>query len=408
MPETHDWLQRTSPAFRLMIATSWLAPDLWQENQDEAIREAIEAGPDWKEYLFLVVDRHRTPALSWAALSRLPGLEVPESARQELQKRSDACRMQAVKHCLLLAEVLKSFNRAGIPVMTLKGPMLSYELYGDVGLRQSKDLDLAVTLDNIDRAKACLKNLGWHLDSTWFLMTPRQWESCLRQESQLGFVHSSAGFALELHWRNWWDTPDLTSAAWDRSISSVWRGCSFQAMNSIDLALYLCSHGAQHFWSRSKWLGDLARVHAAGRVDWEAAFDEAQRTGQVRVLLAGLRLLDQVYGFPLPVLPANPWMDLPPLLIEMPLQSLKAPEESTIHSVLALPRYRFRLAHYERLLRPRKTWRDSLSQLLYHREDFRDLRLPDRLFWGYVLLRPILWAWRWARPSSSGTRESKA
>src|ERR1035437_6436605 len=95
------------------------------------------------EYLRLV-DRHRTPALSWAALKRVPGLEIPDEARQQLQKRSEACRRKAVKHSMLLAGVLKSFHRAGIPVMTLKGPLLSLELYGDVGLRQSHDLDLMV------------------------------------------------------------------------------------------------------------------------------------------------------------------------------------------------------------------------------------------------------------------------
>ena len=66
MPES-SWLEATSPAFRLMIATSWLAPDSWMDRQKLAIRQAIEAGPDWTEYIRLV-DRHRTPALSWAAL----------------------------------------------------------------------------------------------------------------------------------------------------------------------------------------------------------------------------------------------------------------------------------------------------------------------------------------------------
>ena len=75
MPET-QWLQRSSPAFRLMMATSWLAPDSWKENQEKAIRKAIEAEPDWTEYLSLV-DRHRTPALSWAALRRVPGIMIP-------------------------------------------------------------------------------------------------------------------------------------------------------------------------------------------------------------------------------------------------------------------------------------------------------------------------------------------
>jgi hypothetical protein len=117
-----------------MIATSWLAPDSWRQNQEDAIREAIGAGPDWSEYLRLV-DRHRTPALSWAAHSRVPGIviEVPESAKRELQRNSDACRLQAVQHCLLLAEVLKGLSRAGIPVMPFKGQILTHDLYGDVG-----------------------------------------------------------------------------------------------------------------------------------------------------------------------------------------------------------------------------------------------------------------------------------
>src|ERR1035437_3235800 len=94
MPEA-SWLQSASPAFRLMIATSWLAPTSWQEKQEQAIREAIQvigAGVDWMEYLRLV-DRHRTPALSWAALRRVPGLVIPEPAKKELQRRSDACRI---------------------------------------------------------------------------------------------------------------------------------------------------------------------------------------------------------------------------------------------------------------------------------------------------------------------------
>jgi hypothetical protein len=398
-----EYLQGASAAFRLMIATSWLAPDLWQKKQEDAIREAVGAGPAWTEYLGLV-DRHRTPALSWAALSRVPGITVPESARQELQNRSDACRSQAVRHCLLLAEVLKGFNRAGIPAMPFKGQILSYELYGDVGLRSSRDLDLAVPREHLARAQNCLENLGWGLDSTWFPLSPGQWERCLGQEHHLGFIHSNAGCILELHWRSELDSSVQTSARWARSIPSVWQGCPFQAMNPIDQALYLCSHGGEHAWFRAKWLGDLARVYAAGQVDWEAALGEARRTGQERALLAGLRILDLVYGLPLPGLPGNPWKELPPLLIEMPLHALKDPEEPAMAMEISMAsiRNRLHINHYERLLLPRKGWRDSLSRLLYHREDFRVLHLPDGLCWAYAPLHPILWVWRWARQSSRG------
>jgi hypothetical protein len=392
MPKT-NWLLRSSPAFRLMMATSWLAPQTWQENQENAIKEAIGAGLDWTDYLRLV-DRHRTPALSCAALSRVQGLEIPSAAKQELQKRSDACRMQAVRHSLFLAQVLKAFNRAEIPVMPLKGPILSLELYGDVGLRESKDLDLAVAVDDLRGAQACLENMGWHPDSTYHAMTPRQWEELLRMEQHLGFIHTQGGCVLELHWRNLWDPPGQNSARWERSISSVWQGCSHQAMNPIDQVLYLCSHGAEHAWFRAKWLGDLARIHAAGRVDWQTALDLAQSEGQEKPLLACLQLLHVVHGLPLPRLHGNPWEELSSFLIDSPLYALKVYKDLAECGDLDLLSARLRLICYERLVLPRRTWRESLSELAYCREDFRVLRLPDRFYWAYAPLRPILWVWR--------------
>jgi hypothetical protein len=390
----NSWLQSATPAFRLMIATSWLAPANWQEHQEKAIREAIGAGVDWIEYLRLV-DRHRTPALSWAALKRVPGLEIPEPARRELQKRSDDCRMQAVRHSLMLAEVLRGFNRAGIPVMTLKGPLLSLELYGDVGLRQSKDLDLEVIIEDFPRARACAEKMGWRLESAWSSLTPRQWEACWRHEHHIGFVHPNGGLFLELHWRSQWETTRETAAKWARSIPSEWKGCSYRAMIPVDLSRYLCSHGGIHAWFRAKWLGDLARIYSEGRVDWNAVLDEARRTRQDKAVLASLYLLDQIYQLPIPNLRENPWEALPSLLIELPLQDLSIPEEQAMGVSLASFCKRLRTSHYEKLLLPHKNWRDMMVNFTYCHEDFRIIRLPDSLYWAYGPLRPVLWLWRW-------------
>lgn len=387
--QTPDGLQGVDPAFRLMIATSWLAPESWRLNQEEAIRQAVEAALDWTKYLFLV-DRHRIPALSWASLDRVPGIAIPPQVKQELKKRSNDCRMQAVRHCLLLADVLKGFAHEGIPAMPCKGPLLSGELYGDVGLRHSKDLDLAVMPDDVFRARLCLEKLGWQMDSTVLSMTPRQWRSFLEHEPHLGFIHSASGAELELHWRNWWETPELTRAQWARSVPSAWQKCSFRALNPIDTVIYLCGHGGEHFWARAKWLGDLARIHAMGQVDWKAALAEAHKTAQERVILAGLQLLNHLYGLPLPSLPGALWAEMPPLLVEIPVESIKESQEPDTGQLWSS----FRHARYERLLRPRKTWRESITRLLYHREDFKTVPLSDCFFWLYVPLRPVLWAWR--------------
>ncbi len=388
-----SWLQNASPAFRLMIATSWLAPADWQEHQEEAIREAIQGGLDWSEYLRLV-DRHRTPALSWAALKRVPNLEIPQLTRRELQKRSDACRMQAVRHSMILAEVLRGFNRAGIPVMPFKGPLLSLELYGDVGLRQSKDLDLACTVDDIPKAQDCLESMGWRFDSAYFSLTPRQWVGFLQHEIHIGFVHSSGGCGLELHWRNHGDTPGQAAAQWARNVPSEWQGCSILEMRSTDLVLYLCGHGGRHGWARAKWLGDLARIRAKGQVDWQTALDQARNTSQERPLLAALRLVRDLYGLSLPELPGDSWKNLPPFLIGSPLHALKVAEDPATGGFLAWLRNRIRLYRYYGLVLPHRTWRDIWADFEFSHEDFRVMPLPDSLYWAYVPLRPILWIWR--------------
>ncbi|MGA2569674.1 MAG: nucleotidyltransferase family protein [Terracidiphilus sp.] len=397
-----DWIHRASPAFRLAIATSWLAPDPWRENQENAIREAIEAQPDWTEYLHLV-DRHGTPGLSWAALRRIQGIAVPEPPAQELRRRSDACRKEALLYCLLLADVLRRFNGAGIPAMPHKGQVLSFELYGDVGLRYSRDLDVEVPIEDLDRARTLIAGEEWRLESTFFPMSPRQWQSLLKNEQHINFVHARTGAPLELHWRFQWETSSSTEARWDRSIPALWQGYSIHSMHPADMALFLCSHGGLHAWFRAKWLGDLARAHSLGLLDWEASFNRARESGQARVLLAALQLLEQVYGLSIPKLSTE---HLPAQLIEFPLRALGDANEPQSRVGPAKLRNRVRLSRHERLLWPHKSLWTTLSELFYGREDFRTLRLPDCLFWAYTPLRPILWMWRWARRRGrSGTED---
>lgn len=399
MPVT-DWLRRATPAFRLMMAASWLAPEAWRQTQEAAIREAIGAGPDWQEFLALV-DRHRTPALSWAALSRVPGIALPEPARRGLRQRSDACRRKAMQHCLLLADALQRFNRAAIPAMPLKGQTLSLALYGDVGLRESLDIDLEVPREDLRRAQDCLACRDWVLEETFFSMSPRQWESFLENEQHINYIHAQTGRMIELHWRNQWETAEATRARWARSRPAVWQGCAIQAMHPGDLTLYLCSHGGLHEWFRAKWLGDLACAHAQGLLDWNAAWEQAGRARQTKVLLAGACLIEQFYGLPRPDLPGQAGQEPSLDLIAIPIQALLHSGEPLSRGGLAKFRNRMRRSRYERLLWPAKSRRQSLSELFYGREDFRTLPLPDRFFPLYRLLRPALWFWRCLQPRGS-------
>lgn len=390
------WLLRASPAFRLVIATSWLAPDSWRSRQEEAILQACAEGMAWADYLRLV-DRHRTPALGWAALKRVTGLAIPKPIASELRKRSDGCRLQAVVRLQLLAGVLEALNRAGIPVMPLKGPLLSLEMYGDVGFRQSKDLDVLVDRVDVVKTQECLKALGWQPTSEYASLTRRQSEFNLRYERHIGYVHLQRGCELELHWRTAGETSEAVATNLSRGVPSKWQGFDYLRMKPTDLALYLCNHGSGHAWARAKWLGDMARIWASESTDWPAVLDVARTTGQERSVSLCLRLLKEAYGLPTDARGHESSEVLPPALLPKAVRELMAPDEREERSAFTRILEEIRSYRYMRQLWPHKPRWENFTEVALRRVDFKVLRLPDRLFWLYIPLRPFLWTWRHLR-----------
>lgn len=383
-----DWLRHTSAAFQLMIASSWIAPASCREIQDEAVQRACDARPNWTEYLQLV-DRHRTPASSWAVLKRISGPNVPEQVKRELQRRSDLCRRQAMLHLQLLAGILRRLNQGGIPVMPLKGPLLSLALYGDVGLRQSKDIDILVPQSEIRRTQEYLEDMGWRLAADYFVLSPRQLEATLLHEYHVGYLHPQQGCQLELHWR--WSSPQWTEQDWTKGRTNVLSGFSYHVMNEVDLAIYLAGHGGAHRWFRAKWLGDLARLHCQGQVDWAKVLTSARSLHQHRPMLLSLQLLSECYHLVFPNVPQGLLSSSPNSLVSAAVCALRASRESDTGNFWERLKECVQLRGNLRGLWPHRSWWTGVT---HSRLDFRILRIPDRLFWAYTPLRPLLWLWR--------------
>ena len=387
------WLSKCSPAFRLMMATSWLAPESCRPLQDGSIRAACAEGLDWDEYLRLV-ERHRTPALSWAALKRVPGIAIPEETSQNLKRRSDACRLRAAVHLQLLRGLLKALNTAEIPALPWKGPLLSLELYGDAGMRESKDLDLLVAVADIATASRCLKQIGWHPRRDDSYLTPKMSEFLTRHEHHVEFFHVTHHCVVELHWRTLWESSDSHSRRSAASIWSRWQGCSLQTMNAVDLTIDLCEHGCGHAWFRAKWLGDIARIVAAGHVVVEEVLERARESGQERSFLQCLRLLQDAYGLPVPDSVEPEVLRLDPFVVQRTIQKLTDPSEPRLEFSVKGFCDRLLNASYVRRLWPRKSRWAIFVEVAFCSADFELIRLPDRLFWLYIPLRPFLWVWR--------------
>jgi hypothetical protein len=68
---------------------------------------------------------------------------------------------RALRGVQQLLEIVERFERAGIAVIALKGPVFSQWLYGDIASRRFSDLDLLVSVETRDTARRLLEQIGF-------------------------------------------------------------------------------------------------------------------------------------------------------------------------------------------------------------------------------------------------------
>jgi hypothetical protein len=75
------------------------------------------------------------------------------------------------------------------------------------------------------------------------------------------------------------------------------RAATALALSPEHLALFLCAHGAKHYWERLGWICDVGRLLQVEKtVDWTGVFAEASETDTSRILSLGLLLARDLLG----------------------------------------------------------------------------------------------------------------
>ena len=193
-----------------------------------------------------------------------------------------------------LTELFAMLERAGVPALPYKGPTLSLQLYGDVALRQSVDLDLVVPFERYAAARAALVAHG---------LPPRGGHSDRQERALFAWLgHAPFGRGadfVELHWR-FADRRFPFSLTTERALACARLvrvgGQPLPLMHDVDLLAVLAMHGARHLYERLEWLAGVTRLLVthrgeASRLAAHAESLRARRTLMVRVQVVG-RILD--------------------------------------------------------------------------------------------------------------------
>lgn len=272
---------------------------------------------DWTE-LMTAVEHHGMGPHVRAVLERTTS--VPEAARVELRH----IHRRATEHGRLLSsrllQLLDAFSRAGVPVMTLKGPGLAQQLYGEPGMRDSLDLDLLVPSTHVDVAAQLLRARGYWLEPR---LRYRSFRELAGRCTEVRF-RNERGVAVDLRWASApADYPCRIPEArlWSAQSSVSIGGQSVPVLSRECLLVYLCVDGTRHCWPTLRWLCDVALlVTGADEIAWEVVDSIAAESHATRALDLGLRLAHGLLGVPVPTaLAARVTADktLAPLVVEV-------------------------------------------------------------------------------------------
>ena len=190
------------------------------------------------------------------------------------------------------------FRGSQIPVIPLKGPVLAASLYADPALRRFVDLDLLVHQRDVPAAMQILaaqgfslnSDLGWAPEKTligWSCELSYN-QSETRVDLHREIASSDYPFRLD---------PEIL---W-RSLRSVRiEGREVPTLSPETLLLFLCVHGAKHFWINLQLICDVARLlETSPETDWTKALDRARQLGREHPVLLGLLLAHDLLQAPL-------------------------------------------------------------------------------------------------------------
>ena len=124
------------------------------------------------------------------------GGALPGWFRERVIATRDLTRRSALLQHALLSTIAAAFGEAGVPVLPLKGAALADAVHGDIGARESSDIDLLVEPGDLDRAASALTGLGWRED-------PGVASGDRLPRLHRVFEHDTLP-PVELHWRVHW------------------------------------------------------------------------------------------------------------------------------------------------------------------------------------------------------------
>jgi hypothetical protein len=152
-------------------------------------------------------------------------------------------------------QILNEFEKQGIDVIPLKGPLFTERYFGDLGARFSSDIDLLIRKNDLNRATKSIKKLGFHHEKN-------EVHSYFNCGFYKDLPESPCPLAVELHW----DLVDVNTSNMD--MEAFWKDAQryqstyhyVKELSDYHTFYMICLHGWRHNLESLKYYLDIMQM----------------------------------------------------------------------------------------------------------------------------------------------------
>lgn len=357
-------------------------------NDTAQIPEFEKQSINW-EHFYTLATRHRLTPYIIRNLEKSKSI-IPSYMLEKLIEKNRNNTKRMLQFSAEIIQLAKIFTENKIDYAFFKGPVLSYELYNDIGIRHSGDIDLIIEQSNISKANSLLSQLGYIRHEPGFNLTKKQEKANFSISHHYTYKHKERNAPIELHWNL--TNPGSLFPITTQELLNKRREISFQnnkvfTISKSDKLLFLAVHGSIHRWYRLFWLKDFAEVSKTiTHNEWTKLITHAKKWKIHKPIIQACVLANVIFGTDIPDIIKK--QKQIPKFIRASLIAIGKNESWNQSRGLKKINY---ILYRIKIRKHFKYHLDLLIRLRTHYTDWEKLKLPDSLFFLYYFLRPFLW-----------------
>lgn len=291
-----------SPEFELLLLSCRL--DDAGEVVAEA-REIIENNQVNWEDLYARADFHYIKPQLWNLLKKLPSSFIAADFHEKLREAIQDNMLRQLRYVAEFFQIREWLETEGIIVIPYKGFILGETMYGNLGARESYDIDLFIDVSDLERIKAIMAGKGYRLHETLAELTD---EYIFRELAEYNFDRYEEEVCMahvEFHWRSSMSFYGMGIGMNDLSsqvVTGIIQGKEIKIFSpAANLLLAVMHHGGKECFYQLKQVLDIAQIlkcHPGMDTEW--LFRQTKRFHMNSLLMLGVRLASELTGVPVP------------------------------------------------------------------------------------------------------------